>query len=163
MFFLDQTGSINKGEFLEICNSLLGDTVTPKWIHPSRWDISTNTLKELKRRVRESIGDMKQYRKSLTTSTTSSKRSTTKTNIGSNKMDTNIRAMELRGSHLEQHSQRRRSILFDDWYTKTSKIDRFIHGGLFPNLRQYLLNPFFLPLVNSNLILINISLALSIF
>ena len=59
-------------------------------------------------------------------------------------MDTNIRAMELRGSHLEQHSQRRRSILFDDWYTKTSKIDRFIHGGLFPNLRQYLLNPFFL-------------------
>ena len=49
------SGKINKGEFLEVSNTLLGEHPTPQWMHPTQWDITHGTLLELTKRVRKSV------------------------------------------------------------------------------------------------------------
>jgi hypothetical protein len=162
---VDGTGTIDKEEFLEVCNTLLGDSKTPAWIHPSRWDVSLSTLNELKKRVRTSVQHMKQHRSKLlqqhkrhapkslrTISSHGSSRDNDNSYNTSRPLrpsheekvlNDHIKSMEIKSSNLESSTQRRRSMLFDDWYTRTSICEKIIHGGLYPNLRQYLLNPWF--------------------
>ena len=142
------SGKINKGEFLEVSNTLLGEHPTPQWIHPTQWDITHRTLLELTKRVRKSVITLNAESKTSTTNPqyTLQGRSHVNRMNRMNTKDPNFqvkRKLEQRMLVLDETQQKRGSLALDQWYKSTSSWEKILHGGLFPNLRSKLLNPWF--------------------
>jgi hypothetical protein len=136
---LDNSGRINKGEFLEVSNMLLGENAKPKWIHPTQWDFTNHTLRELTKRVNKSLeGGSK-------TTTTGDKELWSHSNA-MHKKGANVQGMkqmQRRMTALSLTQEKRKTLALDSWYKNTSSWEKIVHGGLFPNLRAKLLNPWF--------------------
>ena len=151
----DHTGSINKEEFLEICNTLLGEDYTPKWIHPTKWDITTATLEQLKKRVHDSVRYLKEKRESIVPDMTLKGASNKQFRLTQKK----IKTMERRSVYLETDVSDRSFVYGAANATCWS---RFMYGGLFPSLRHWLLNQWFIFGTNCMTLLAIISAALCV-